>query len=154
MMTCLVLSGQEYRFKLKSIGVEDGLTSRSINGFYQDISGLIWMGSNFGLNRYDGHEIVTYTQEKGQLISNYVRWYAEDGNQKLWLLGKDPNLGNQSALQVFDPLTGSSESVVSYLNGELPFEPTAVQSIASFPNSKDNVLLSLYGTSSCSVTVF
>lgn len=137
MTACTMLTGQEYRFKLKSIGVEDGLTSRSINGFYQDGKGLIWMGSDFGLNRYDGHEIVTYTQEKGQLLSNYVRWYAEDAHGKLWLLGKDPNLGNRSALQIFDPLAGVAISLADYLKGESPFDPTTVQSISSFADSDD-----------------
>ncbi|MCE7996351.1 MAG: response regulator [Roseivirga sp.] len=134
---CLTVSGQDYRFKVKSIGVEDGLTSRNIKSFFHDRDGLIWMGSDFGLNRYDGHEIRTFTQEKGQLVSNYVRWYAEDTNGKLWLLGKDPNLGNGSALQVFDPKTGKAESVSVYFKDKLPFKPTRVQGIGSFYGSAD-----------------
>lgn len=137
MIISTVLWGQDYGFKIRSIGVEDGLTSRNINSFFQDRSGLIWMGSDFGLNRYDGHEISTFTREKGQLVSNYVRWYAEDGSGKLWLLGRDPNLGNQSALQIFDPLAGRAIPVSSYFNDQLPFRPTTVQEISSFSGSEN-----------------
>ncbi len=128
---------QEYSVKIKSIGIEDGLTSRSINGFYQDKDGLIWMGSDFGLNRYDGNEVKTYTQENNQLVSNYVRWYAEDANDNLWLYGKDPNLGNRSALQVFDPLQGKAIALDKFFNGQLPFDATSVQGITSHLGSSD-----------------
>jgi ligand-binding sensor domain-containing protein len=56
-------SAQEYAFRNYSIG--QGLSESVVNTLIQDEKGYIWMGTGFGLNRFDGHDFTIYLQENG-----------------------------------------------------------------------------------------
>ncbi len=57
--------------------VRDGLISNSINVFYQDSRGLLWIGTNEGVSVYDGRSFTNYTTANG-LASNSVIAIIED----------------------------------------------------------------------------
>jgi len=55
---------------------EDGLSHHSVHSIAQDSRGFMWLGSTYGLNRYDGNKIVNYLNEKNNpnsLSNNYIR---------------------------------------------------------------------------------
>lgn len=43
-------------FNFKNITIEDGLSQSTIKTIYQDSKGYIWIGTEDGLNRYNGYE--------------------------------------------------------------------------------------------------
>ena len=45
------------------IGAEEGLSDRTIKDIIRDHSGYIWIGTRNGLNRYDGLNVVSYTND-------------------------------------------------------------------------------------------
>ena len=68
--------------------VEDGLSQSTINAIIQDSKGYIWIGTNDGLDRYDGHEIKSYNPYKDintQLSSNYITSLGEDSKGYIWV---------------------------------------------------------------------
>lgn len=55
---------------------------------HQDTFGYIWLATENGLNRFDGHDIRTYYRhagEPGQLRSDYIWAIEEDSGGNLWL---------------------------------------------------------------------
>ena len=48
----------EMRFR--RLDTRDGLSNSQINYLFQDSKGIIWIGTSYGLNRYDGYRFRTY----------------------------------------------------------------------------------------------
>ncbi len=74
--------------KFRRLDTRDGLSNSQINYLFQDSKGFIWIGTSYGLNRYDGYRFRTYysdARDTTTLRSNYVDYIWEDGDGKLWL---------------------------------------------------------------------
>lgn len=54
------LSASANAFRFRHISVENGLSSNSVRALLQDHYGFIWIGTEEGLNRYDGISIKPY----------------------------------------------------------------------------------------------
>ena len=66
----------------------DGLPSNSISALYVDSYGLLWIGTESGLARYDGYEMFTITQYddgNGQTAFGAVNGITEDSEGNLLL---------------------------------------------------------------------
>ncbi len=65
---------------------EDGLPSNVINTIEQDDAGFIWVGTDEGLCRYDGHRTIVFKADNkpGALPNNNVRSILKDENL-LWI---------------------------------------------------------------------
>jgi len=73
---------------MKSLSSEDGLSQGYITTLFQDRRGFIWMGTFFGLNRYDGYAIKAYTPnhlDPWSLHANKINCIAEDSYGLLWI---------------------------------------------------------------------
>jgi signal transduction histidine kinase/ligand-binding sensor domain-containing protein len=90
------------QFVFKTLTVDEGLSSGDITGIVQDADGFIWIGTQDGLNRYDGHNIKVFRGGTGtyKLSSPEIRQlFSSDGND-LWAItakGVDryiPEIGN------------------------------------------------------------
>lgn len=64
---------------------KEGLTDNRVNCFYQDSRGVMWMGTNYGLNSYDGSIIINYHASPNTLTAEAINEMAEDEQQTLWL---------------------------------------------------------------------
>ncbi|MFL5808871.1 MAG: two-component regulator propeller domain-containing protein, partial [Flavisolibacter sp.] len=54
---------------------KDGLSNNQVNAITQDDDGFIWIGTNDGLNRFDGYKVRSFHQmpnEKNSLIFNGI----------------------------------------------------------------------------------
>lgn len=74
--------------KIDHIGINDGLSMSTITGLIQDESGFIWIGTQEGLNRYDGYEFKILKKELGNensLTSNYIMNLALDKFGNIWV---------------------------------------------------------------------
>lgn len=72
----------------KKITVEDGLSQASANCFLEDRLGFMWVGTDEGLNRYDGVSFTTYRWEKGNengLSNSTILELAEDDDGNIWI---------------------------------------------------------------------
>ncbi|MEM6795027.1 MAG: two-component regulator propeller domain-containing protein [Acidobacteriota bacterium] len=72
----------------KNLSLEDGLSQRTAWAVLQDQKGYLWIGTQEGLNRWDGRDFVTLTrdsQDPGSLPNSEVRCLAEDASGTLWV---------------------------------------------------------------------
>ena len=72
------LHAQDYRIVQRSIGIEDGLTSVNVRKYYFDRDGFTWIGTDRGLNRFDGNQVKAYTVSNQKLLGDRIGDIAED----------------------------------------------------------------------------
>ncbi|MEM9987305.1 MAG: two-component regulator propeller domain-containing protein, partial [Bacteroidota bacterium] len=66
----------------------NGLSHNDVGCVFQDSRGFIWLGTNDGLNRYDGHYFQTFQIDPdlhGSLPSNLIFSIFEDEDHILWI---------------------------------------------------------------------
>ena len=51
------------------LSVNDGLTSNTVRALMQDKYGFLWIGTNKGINRYDGHQVVSYAKTHTMVVT-------------------------------------------------------------------------------------
>ncbi|MCC5945787.1 MAG: SpoIIE family protein phosphatase [Bernardetiaceae bacterium] len=91
-----VAESQDLRFKRFSI--EDGLSQNNITCILEDSYGFLWMGTQDGLNYFDGYEFKTYNHTPGDTLSlsaTHITALYEDHNQNVWV-------GTLSGISRFD----------------------------------------------------
>ncbi len=77
---------------------KDGLSYSRVRSFYQDKTGFIWVGTESGLNRYDGYGFTVFKhmpEEAGSLLHNSVPALLEDSRERFWI-------GTRAGLQLLD----------------------------------------------------
>lgn len=74
--------GQILPFRSYSIDV--GLSESVAHDLIQDQRGYIWVGTGYGLNRFDGQRFSQFYEDDG-LTNNRVNTLIEDENGRIWL---------------------------------------------------------------------
>jgi ligand-binding sensor domain-containing protein/signal transduction histidine kinase len=83
------------------LGIEHGLTQESVTKMLQDRHGYLWIGTQAGLNRYDGYRITGFKNnpsDSRSLVDNYIQALYEDRSGQLWI-------GTKGGLDRFDRAT-------------------------------------------------
>lgn len=71
------------------LGVENGLSQSSIRELFQDSDGYIWIGTQGGLNRYDGYGFLTFKNnphDSATLVDNNILSITEDNKKNIWAI--------------------------------------------------------------------
>ena len=136
--TALALQGQQPELRFKHLGVEDGLSHSLVSDIVEDTLGYIWIGTQDGLNRYDGYEFVVYKhdpEDPDSLSDSFVMALYDDPSGTIWV-GT-----NNGGLNSFDRRT---ERFTRYRSD--PDDPNSLSSetVASiFEDSQGKMNLSL-----------
>ena len=75
-------------FNFKNITIEDGLSQSTVETIYQDSKGYIWIGTNDGLDRYNGYDFKHYKYDKynqNSIANNYIVDIIEDKDGYIWV---------------------------------------------------------------------
>jgi ligand-binding sensor domain-containing protein/serine phosphatase RsbU (regulator of sigma subunit) len=99
------------------LSVEQGLSNANVNCFLQDKNGFMWIGTDDGLNRYDGYDFKVFRHEARNphsLAGNIVKYLHEDPDGNLWVAGD--NMGN---LCRYDPRSGKFELIKGLRDAKL-----------------------------------
>jgi signal transduction histidine kinase/ligand-binding sensor domain-containing protein/DNA-binding response OmpR family regulator len=86
LLLSLSVSAQNYNFS--RIDNTIGLSNNQIECSFKDSRGFMWFGTNFGLNRWDGHEVKVYKSIKNDSTTisyNAIHDIEEDENHNLWI---------------------------------------------------------------------
>jgi len=121
-----LVTAQEEISHIQEFTEEDGLSSTSVVIFFQDSRGIIWIGTSYGLNSYDGTTIRSFTKADNGLCHNYIHNIVEDGKGNLWILAGD--YGRQNfCYSILDPITEDMYSIEEYTGQPCPFNPQNTQ---------------------------
>ncbi|MFC2146629.1 two-component regulator propeller domain-containing protein, partial [Acidobacteriota bacterium] len=74
--------------KFEQVSIEQGLSQGTVFCIIQDEKGFLWVGTQDGLNRYDGHTFKVYNHDPRNpesLSHDYVLTIFEDSNHILWI---------------------------------------------------------------------
>lgn len=84
---------------VKTLGEAEGLSQGYVTSLFQDHRGFVWIGTLYGLNRYDGYSCKPYLPnhlDPFALHANIITCIQEDRNGMLWI-------GTDVGLFLFDP---------------------------------------------------
>jgi ligand-binding sensor domain-containing protein/two-component sensor histidine kinase len=103
----------EYIFNHRSIN--DGLASNFVNCVFRDKKGFLWIGSENGLQRYDGNKFISPYRgfHAGALPPFPVHQVMEDKDGRMWLR-MDNRIG------IFDPVMFQFQSIPVQSKTNLP----------------------------------
>ncbi len=81
-LSCHLVAAQ--RFPSVHFTIKDGLPSNAVYCVFKDSRGIIWIGTDAGLVKYDGFSFKIFTKKNG-LAGNFIRDIKEDKNGTLWI---------------------------------------------------------------------
>ncbi|MDH5823703.1 diguanylate cyclase [Luteimonas sp. RD2P54] len=88
--------GEARRLSLEAYGPDQGLSQSTVNALQGDDQGFLWIATQEGLNRFDGHRFEVYRRgpaAEGGLLSSSIDALAfEQDRQRLWLGTNDAGL--------------------------------------------------------------
>jgi len=70
------------------IGTREGLSQINVTCIIQEDRGFIWVGTDDGLNRYDGYQFITYrynSKDSNSLSNSFVGNIKQDREGNLWI---------------------------------------------------------------------
>jgi len=121
-LQALVLSQPDYLYRVWS--VEAGLPQISVTAIVQDQQGFLWLGTQNGLARFDGHQFTVFnTANTAALSSNLISALHFDAQQRLWI-GTANGLmlhddGQFSRLDLASPLQGAVSGFAERADGSM-----------------------------------
>lgn len=93
--------GKNIRFE--QISLEEGLSQSVVNVILQDGKGFLWVGTDDGLNRYDGYRFKIFKPDinnPSSLSDRTITDIVEDAEGNLWIATR------MGGLNRYDPLSG------------------------------------------------
>ncbi|MFZ2900337.1 MAG: two-component regulator propeller domain-containing protein [Saprospiraceae bacterium] len=126
-----ILSGQEAQIgNVRRYGGEEGLSQSFINCLHRDKTGFVWVGTQDGLNRFDGHSFQPFFHDPGDTLSlsnNYIWCLLEDSRQSLWV----GTFGG--GLCRFDPATETFRAYHPAPPGSSTLSENSIRSLFEYP---------------------
>ncbi len=88
---CLALAAAQADarpMRFERLSIEDGLSQTVVNCVVQDSAGFLWLGTQAGLNRYDGYRFEVFRNDPGNPASlphDWIMDLAVDPSGDLWI---------------------------------------------------------------------
>lgn len=97
------LEAQDH-IQFKNYSISDGLSQSVVSSIIQDDLGALWLGTQDGINRFNGKNFEVFSAEKGHDISNeYIHISLADSKGNLWF-------GTYNGLTKYNPRSVSFKS--------------------------------------------
>lgn len=98
-------AAEERRYFVDARSSDQGLVQHTINAFFQDRAGYMWIATQGGLNAYDGYRYRLFqhdADDTGSLPDNFITAIAQDSQDRLWLGSTITSVAS------LDPATGKA----------------------------------------------
>ena len=116
----LVINGYAQQYAFTNYSINNGLSQSVVNCIFQDSKGYIWIGTQNGLNRFNGEAFDVYIynpHDSNSISNNWIYAIAEDKDGNLWIGtkgGLNKYLANQNKFKRIAYQTGFSYDVTQY----------------------------------------
>ncbi len=80
--------GQPNYYQFRHLTIENGLSQNTVSAIVQDNFGFIWLGTQNGLNRYDGYQFEAFYYDESDSTSisnNQIKALFVDSKGRLWI---------------------------------------------------------------------
>ncbi len=135
LLICLPLTlAAQQPLQYTRLTAENGLSNNSVQCILQDKQGIVWIGTNGGLNRYDGASFIQYSLlSTPALTNNVVTALMQDAEGYLWI-------GTENGLNILRPATNTFQRHVhnNTVAGSLP--PGTIRAIQKMSDGSTWVL--------------
>jgi ligand-binding sensor domain-containing protein/signal transduction histidine kinase len=84
----LFVHGFSQQYIFTNYSINNGLSQSVVNCIFQDSNGYIWIGTQNGLNRFNGESFDIYTYnpvDSNSISNNWIYAIAEDASGNLWV---------------------------------------------------------------------
>lgn len=118
-------AGNPDLYKFIRLDIDNGLSDNQVNAFLKDKNGFMWIGTNGGLNRFDGQTFKSFKYDPSNLNSiqnNFINKLFEDHNNNIWI-------GSRGVFQVFNPKTETFSSDNELFHKNIPIPATTIADI-------------------------
>src|ERR1044072_10015361 len=92
LLTAIAAYAQQPYLYFNRITTDNGLSHNKVNCILQDKRGFIWIGTEDGLNRYDGQYFTLFRNKPNDtttISGNIITDLLEDENGVLWITTSD-----------------------------------------------------------------
>ena len=97
----------------KRLGIEQGLSLTAVMHIVQDNYGFIWIGTEQGLNIYDGYSFKVFIPEEGKnsIVSSHIFYLSSDKNGDFWI-------GTSNGLSKYNRIKNKFTNYVNTTNSD------------------------------------
>lgn len=109
----LPLQGRDSYYYFKQISINEGLPS-SVTAIYDDEGGFLWIGTIYGIYRFDGEKLNKFPISNGQQVSPYIYDIKGDGEGHIFIFTSlGVSLYNEK-LDILEPFLTNGKLIDSY----------------------------------------
>ncbi|MGX5202883.1 EAL domain-containing protein [Aliikangiella sp. IMCC44632] len=101
---------------LRHFSTLNGLSQDTVNSFYQDHQGVMWVGTDSGLNKITGRQVTLFQGPENSISSVSISQITSDKQNQLWfstfkeVFKVSPNLQNVERFSLPAPLIGANQA--------------------------------------------
>ena len=85
------------QYEFEKYAVEQGTAMNASLVIFEDLYGYLWLGSQSGVDRFDGYDFINYANVSSDSSSTNLKWVnaiAEDNNGNIWASDQFGNISN------------------------------------------------------------
>lgn len=71
--------------------IDQGISQTTIEAIFQDSKGYVWLGTNDGLNKFNGYDfkVYNYEEDENSISNNFITDIDEDKDGNIWIATVD-----------------------------------------------------------------
>lgn len=106
------IEGQGQTLPFRNFSIEKGLSEAVVNDLMQDHNGYLWIGTGYGLNRFNGISFDNYYVEDG-LLDNRIYSLYQDNRNRIWIgTGSGANIIEGDSIRTIPELKPLESTVI------------------------------------------
>lgn len=129
------LNVQSQNLIVNEFTIEDGLSQTVSTSLLQDNFGFIWVGTEDGLNRFDGYGFKHFMHDplnSNSLCHNFITCLMQDSKDRIWI-------GTRKGLSIYNPVYQSFQSYFFDKEDSLTLNHSSILTI--FQSSNEEIYI-------------